>query len=205
MIEFPDTMKKVIDKVREKELSIKGIQGYTKYINNKYNFTFEYPSNWILDEYDEYDGNGMILNVIGPLNVEKCLAVSLDMHFAPFVFDLPTHGGGTVEIKFSTLDEYVNFALKQIAWEIKIHSDVRTTFAGYEARSILISFNKRLPIRSIEAKNISIKKELIIFKKEVHFCEFMYEADTRDFTKYKQAYEHAKETFQFIGGYQKID
>jgi hypothetical protein len=100
---------------------------------------------------------------------------------------------------FETLDEYVKCSIKAKAVRnSNLLSDKKVTFKNSQAREILLSNQFKVPPRAVKQVLSTSMETWIIFEHDGYFYDLHYNAGEEEYLEYLKAYEHAKETFEFL-------
>lgn len=184
---------KFLRKERELEKNaseIVGIEGFFTYLNDDdyLRFAFEYPKNWILDKKYAYAKEGISITITGPL---KNRTQKVEIR----VIITPSEKCEEPDI----LEKYVNYRITRYIYkDLKVLSKVKTDFSDRNLESIDILISYPFPVDSSRSLYGIIKKRALVAKNHCYFFELSYSADERDFDRYLEAYEHAKQTFKFL-------
>lgn len=171
---------------------IRGIGTYRLYEGNRSGvaFKFEYPGNWRLEEEAMENRNGYWISFLGPVNKAETRRAGLDMFITP---------SSENDERFATLEKYVDYSIQQESiGETEVVFNKDTSFRGYEAKEIQISYTMLLPIMSENPQETLIHQRWIIINKDGLFFDLYYSAAEGDFEQYLEVYEHALETLEFM-------
>ena len=152
----------------------------------KLNFTFLYPSTWQATEFKEKEYSQVLVH--GPRNKE-------DTYTTAFVMTVASAGTMSLDDKVS---DYLGKASK--AREFRLVSQARGILASVQATELLIEYKMRLPLHSVHPIDTTLMERRIIMKRDGDFYELGYRTVGGDYRAHLQAFEHAVQTFRFVGG-----
>lgn len=156
----------------------------------KLDFSFLYPATWQAVELKEKEYSQVLVG--GPRNQGNTYSTA-------FFVTAASAGTMTLDDKVS---DYLGKASK--AREFKLVSQVRGTLALAEAVELLTRYKMALPLHSVHPTDSIIIERRIIVKRDGQFYELGYRTVEEDYRTYLQAFEHAVQTFEFVGAEAKV-
>ena len=114
-------------------------QGMVTYSNDEYGFTFEYPSDWQLTQYDAEMEHGRVVSITSD-EVEEIDSIlpkiNFDVYFWEDINNKYAQAGESSESRFDyeNLDEFLN----DDSYIRLVNSSGRTTLDGYDAYEVIV-------------------------------------------------------------------
>ena len=182
------------------EVDDSGNGDFIDYVNEEYQFSFQYPKKWILKEeridtslYGHYlsSGKGYSIQFYGPPESTTKIGISM---LSVLIFPHKDAGG-----VFNSLDEMVSRQLLDSSFQnTTILEEKPEHLGGYPARETLVSYDTYRPPNSLKPTLIKSCNIWITTLHGNHFFTIRFFSSRQDFGTYKNLYERAKRTFTFF-------
>lgn len=104
-----------------------------------------------------------------------------------------------IEIKPVTIEAMTDdLVTKRLKFkDAKLFLRLKTMFLGLETSDILLSYKAMDKLYSTDAKLISVKERIVIFKRGEKFYLLRYENTEQEFDKFSKAFSHIIKTLRF--------
>ncbi len=163
--------------------------GYRQYTHTGSgpNWAVELPADWTLEELPLVESKGKWVALRGPLNESGTQYTTLSVRMYE-KDDRP---------KYESLDAFASYAVRQLSiGKTEILSDSYITVAGLEGREVKFWSSESYPYAGKLLRLMALKQCFFLVKANCFF-EVCYHSQDENFEAYLQAYQRAKDSFNF--------